>query len=318
MRNFMAQLLRILADGQPHSFEKLTALLSLDDTQLLAEISALQEQGIQIDTGFGEVKIIPETALINMEKIQRSFSHHKVIYHPIINSTNQFLLANMGRLNKGDICITEHQTAGRGRRGRQWQSPFAGQAIFSLIWQVDARKPIDGLSLVVGMAIVDAIKKLGGCGAMLKWPNDVLLNGKKLAGILIELANSENGKLNLVIGVGINVAIPKDRNQIDQPWANLNEILPKIDRTLLLCTVIQEVFSALETFEQQGITAEFRQKWLLCDEFFGEEVNVITEKSVISGIAQGIDERGYLQLIVNNGEQCLTFNGGEVSLRRKS
>lgn len=318
MRNFMVQLLNLLADCQPHSFEKLTALLSLNDAQLLAEISALQEQGIQIDTSFGEVKLIAQTALISAEKIQQTFPHYKVIYHPIINSTNQFMLTNQGRLNKGDICITEHQTAGRGRRGRQWQSPFGSQAIFSLIWQVDARKPIDGLSLVVGMAIVDAIKKLGGCGAMLKWPNDVLLNGKKLAGILIEIANSENGKLNLVIGVGINVAIPKDSNQIDQPWANLNEILPKIDRTLLLCTVIQEVVTALEYFEQQGITAEFQQKWLLCDEFFGEEVNVITEKEVISGIEQGIDERGYLQLIVNNGEQCLTFNGGEVSLRRKS
>ncbi|WP_273392856.1 bifunctional biotin--[acetyl-CoA-carboxylase] ligase/biotin operon repressor BirA [Actinobacillus porcinus] len=313
----MVQLLNLLADCQPHSFEKLTALLSLNDAQLLAEISALQEQGIQIDTSFGEVKLIAQTALISAEKIQQTFSHYKVIYHSIINSTNQFMLANQGRLNKGDICLTEHQTAGRGRRGRQWQSPFGSQAIFSLIWQVDARKPIDGLSLVVGMAIVDAIKKLGGCGAMLKWPNDVLLNGKKLAGILIEIANSENGKLNLVIGVGINVAIPKDSNQIDQPWANLNEILPEIDRTLLLCTVIQEVVTALEYFEQQGITAEFQQKWLLCDEFFGEEVNVITEKEVISGIEQGIDERGYLQLIRNNGEQCLTFNGGEVSLRRK-
>ena len=309
------QLLNILADCQPHSFEKLTALLALTDEQLLAEISALQEQGIQIDTSFGNVQILPQTALLSAVEIQRVFPHNKVIYHPIINSTNQLLLANIGRLNKGDICITEHQTAGRGRRGRQWQSPFAGLAMFSMIWQVDARKAIDGLSLVVGMAIYDALQKLGAQGVELKWPNDVLLNGRKLAGILIEIANSEDGKINLVIGVGINVAISKGENQIDQSWANLQEILPKIDRTSLLIQVISELQKALFDFEQQGISPEFQAKWQQCDAFFNDEVNIITEKQIISGIEQGIDERGYLRLWVDN--QFMHFNGGEVSLRRK-
>lgn len=313
----MISLLELLADCQPHSFEKLTALLGLTDEQLLTEIQQLQAQGVQIDSSYGNVKIVPQTALLSAVEIQQVFSQNKVIYHPIINSTNQLLLANIGRLNKGDICITEHQTAGRGRRGRQWQSPFASLAMFSLIWQVDARKSLDGLSLVIGMAIHDALRKLGAKGVMLKWPNDVLLGGRKLAGILIEIANTAEGKINLVIGVGINVAVPKADNQIDQPWANLNEILPEIDRTLLICTLLQEIFFALNDFELQGITHQFRQKWLECDEFLGEEVNVITEKEVISGIEQGIDERGYLQLVVNNGGQWLSFNGGEVSLRRK-
>ncbi|PVX40508.1 BirA family biotin operon repressor/biotin-[acetyl-CoA-carboxylase] ligase [Pasteurella langaaensis DSM 22999] len=313
----MLSLLELLADCQPHSFEKLTALLTLNDEQLFAEIQQLQAQGVQIDTSYGNVKIMPQTALLSAVKIQQVFAQNKVIYRPIIHSTNQLLLANIGRLNKGDICITEHQTAGRGRRGRQWQSPFASLAMFSLIWQVDAHKPLDGLSLVVGMAIYEGLRKLGAKGVMLKWPNDVLLDGRKLAGILIEIANTEEGKINLVIGVGMNVAMPKEENQIDQPWANLNEILPKIDRTLLICTLLEEIFSALNEFEQQGISAEFRQKWLERDAFWGEEVNIITEKETISGIEQGIDERGYLRLAVNNGEQWLSFNGGEVSLRRK-
>lgn len=311
----MVQLLNILADCQPHSFEKLTALLALNDEQLLAEISALQAQGIRIDTSLGEVKIVAQTKPISAVKIQHVFPKQKVIYHPIINSTNQFLLSNIGRLNKGDICLTEHQTAGRGRRGRQWQSPFGGLAMFSLIWQVDAHKPIDGLSLVVGMAICDALRRLGAQGVMLKWPNDLLLNGRKLAGILIEIANTEKGKINLVIGIGINVAIPKDDNQINQPWANLIETLPQIDRTLLLIEVIKEVQNALIEFEQKGISSEFRERWNQYDEFWGDDVNVITEKSTISGIERGIDERGYLQVLVN--DELMKFNGGEVSLRRK-
>ncbi|WP_439295192.1 bifunctional biotin--[acetyl-CoA-carboxylase] ligase/biotin operon repressor BirA [Lonepinella sp. BR2882] len=311
----MYNLLEKLADGQTYSFEKLTALLDCNDNELLTQIQQLQQQGIHIDTSFGEVKLLPQTALLNPEKLRNNLSN-QVFYRPIIHSTNQFLLENIKRLNKGDICTAESQTAGRGRRGRQWISPFASQLMFSFIWQVDTRKPIDGLSSVVAMAIHHALIKLGSADIMLKWPNDILLKGRKLAGILIEIAHAENGQLNLVVGIGLNVDIPKDNQQIDQSWANLTEILPKIDRTSLLIALIQHIYQELETFERVGINAEFQQKWLEVDAYFGETVNIITEKQVISGTEQGIDEHGHLKLLTNSGE-LLTFNGGEVSLRRK-
>lgn len=310
----MSALLSQLADCQPHSFEKLTALLSINDEQLLSQIQQLQEQGLKIDTSFANVQLIPQTDLLSVVKLQAVFSKNKVIYQPIIDSTNRFLLSNIGRMNKGDICVTEYQSAGRGRRGRQWQSPFASQIIFSFIWQLEAKKPIDGLSLVIGMAIRDALKASGAKGVMLKWPNDILFKGRKLAGILIEIAHTEDGKINLVVGVGINAAIPNENKEIDQPWANLNEILPKIDRTFLLINIIQQIYLELALFEQQGITSEFQQRWLEADEFFGDQVNIITEKQIISGIEQGIDSRGYLKLINENGEMYY-FNSGEVSLR---
>ncbi|WP_439257699.1 bifunctional biotin--[acetyl-CoA-carboxylase] ligase/biotin operon repressor BirA [Lonepinella sp. BR2271] len=311
----MYDLLEKLADGQAYSFENLTALFGCDDEALLAQIQQLQQQGIHLDTTFGEVKLLPQTALLNPEKLRQNLPY-QVFYRPVIHSTNQFLLENIKRLNKGDICTAECQTAGRGRRGRQWISPFASQLMLSFIWQVDARKPLDGLSSVVAMAINHALIKLGGADIMLKWPNDILLKGRKLAGILIEIAHTENGQLNLVVGIGLNVDIPKDNQQIDQRWANLTEILPKIDRTSLLIALIQQIYQALDTFEQTGIDTEFQQKWQEVDAYFGETVNIITEKQVISGVEQGIDERGYLKLFTDNGE-LLTFNGGEVSLRRK-
>lgn len=310
----MSALLSQLADCQPHSFEKLTALLSINDEQLLSQIQQLQEQGLKIDTSFANVQLIPQTDLLSAVKLQAVFSKNKVIYQPIIDSTNRFLLSNIGKMNKGDICVTEYQSAGRGRRGRQWQSPFASQIIFSFIWQLEAKKPIDGLSLVIGMAIRDALKAAGAKGVMLKWPNDILFKGRKLAGILIEIAHTEDGKINLVVGVGINAAIPNENKEIDQPWANLNEILPKIDRTFLLINIIQQIYLELALFEQQGITSEFQQRWLEADEFFGDQVNIITEKQTLSGIEQGIDSRGYLKLINENGEMYY-FNSGEVSLR---
>lgn len=311
----MLALLTQLADGKTHSFEKLTALLSINHEQLFAKINELRTQGLNIEMGFDQAKLIPQTELLSAVKLQQVFVENKVIYQPVIDSTNRFLLENMAQMKKGDICVTEYQSAGRGRRGRQWQSPFASQIIFSFVWQVEAAKPLDGLSSVVGMAIRRALLEQGAKGIMLKWPNDILLNGRKLAGILIEIANSEKGKLNLVVGVGINVALPNNNTTIDQPWANLNQILPEIDRTLLLSKIIQQIYQHLERFEQYGIDAVFQQDWLDGDEFFGEQVNVITEKQAISGIAQGIDSRGYLTLITEQGD-WLYFNSGEVSLRR--
>ena len=311
----MSALLNLLANCQPHSFEKLTALLSCNDEQLLDEILLLQRQGLQIDTSFGEIKLIAQTPLLNINILQERLNHH-IILKPVIDSTNQYLLENITQLKKGDICTAEYQSAGRGRRGRQWISPFASQLMFSFVWQINARKAIEGLSLIIGLAIQQALSELGAKDVMLKWPNDVLLNRKKLAGILIEVAQNSEDVLTLVIGIGINIAVPKQQD-IDQPWANLNETLANIDRTSLLIKLIESIYQALDNFEQQGITAEIQDKWKLCDDFFGEEVNIITEKQIISGIEQGIDHKGYLQVAINNNEELLTFNAGEVSLRRK-
>ena len=312
----MSDLLMLLAEEKSFSRQKLTALLGLNDKQLAQQIEELQQRGIQLDTENGLVRLIPQLQRLNNDYLSRELAPYHVQVKTVIDSTNQYLLENITRFNKGDLCLAEHQLAGRGRRGRQWLSPFAGQVILSFYWTFDAKKSIEGLSLAVGMAIADTLRK-AGAWVYLKWPNDILLDGRKLAGILIEMANTKNGLLNLVVGVGINLSLPKQENHIDQPWAELIEVLPELDRNQLIVQLVKNIYAYLEQFEQEGVSVEFRQKWLELDYLFGEEVNVITEKQVISGIEQGIDEQGYLQLIVNNSEQWLKFNGGEVSLRKK-
>lgn len=277
---------------------------------LIADIQQLREAGLNIEEHTEGYQLVPQLPLLNITQLSTALLPYQVHYQPTINSTNEWILENISMLKKGDLCLTEYQTAGRGRRGRQWLSPFSGQMIFSFYWTVDAKKSIEGLSLVVGLAIAETL------GVQVKWPNDILFCGRKLGGILVEIANTKNGLLNLVIGVGINVALPS-QTDINQPYAELREVDPNVDRQTLFPKLIQHLYARLTRFEEVGIDAEFQQAWINRDAFFAEEVNVITEKETISGIAQGIDERGYLELVVNNGEQWLKFNGGEVSLRKK-
>ncbi|MGC6359769.1 bifunctional biotin--[acetyl-CoA-carboxylase] ligase/biotin operon repressor BirA [Bisgaard Taxon 45] len=312
----MQRVLALLATYQQLSLAELTALLGYSDHNILQQIEKLRQQGIQIEQQAQYFRLIPQLARLNDSYLTQALAPYPLYIKPIINSTNQFLLDNIAHLEKGAICLAEYQTAGRGRRGRQWLSPFAGQVIMSLYWTLESTVNLDGLSLVVGMAIADTLKQAGAFGIGLKWPNDVLLHGRKLAGILVEIANRKNNQHNLVIGFGINLSLPKQTNQIDQPWAALIDVLPNIDRNQLIAELGKNLIARLQHFEQSGIDDRFRQDWLMMDAYLGEEVNILTENHKITGIEQGIDERGYLQVVTPEGMQY--FNGGEVSLRKVS
>ncbi|WP_040977256.1 bifunctional biotin--[acetyl-CoA-carboxylase] ligase/biotin operon repressor BirA [Necropsobacter massiliensis] len=311
----MDALLMLLADGKTYSYQKLTALLGKKKKMLCAEIDALRAQGLTLLTDEQSVRLQPQMALLDGNRLIRELSPYRVMIRPIINSTNQFLLDRLSDLQKGDLCLAEYQSAGRGRRGRQWRSPFAGQVILSFYWTLAPEVSLNGLSLVIGIAIVDTLKELGAEGVELKWPNDVLLQGRKLAGILVEIANNKNGLIHFIVGIGMNLSIPAQDNRIDQPWAELTEVLPQVDRNELIIRLVNTLYTYLALFQQQGI-AFFRQRWLELDHFLDEQVNIITAQQVITGIEQGIDDEGYLLLSINNGENMLRFNAGEVSLRK--
>ena len=303
----MSSLLDCLSDCQPKVRSDLMSFLKLDSDELVQEIALLREVGLNIQEENEVYRLVPEMPLLNLQAISTALFPYSVHYHQTISSTNEFITNQINQLKKGDLCLAEYQTAGRGRRGRQWLSPFAGQLIFSFYWTIDPKKALDGLSLVIGLAIAEALN------AKVKWPNDILLSGRKLGGILVEIIN-KNGLLNLVVGIGINVKLPQS-TEISQPYAQLTEQDPDIDREMILVKVIQRIYSRLAQFEEKGIDEEFMQQWINHNEFFGDEVNVFTEQGAISGIEQGIDKRGYLKVITDEGEQY--FNAGEVSLRRK-
>ena len=297
-------LLTYLSDCQP----KVRFELEKFSPDIEEDIKQLRELGLEIVVDDQNYCLVPNLPLLNPQQISTALFPYNIHYQPIISSTNEWILQNIPSLKKGDLCIAEYQTAGRGRRGRQWLSPFAGQIMFSFYWTFDPQKSIEGLSLVIGLAIAEVLN------VQVKWPNDILLDGRKLGGILVEIANHKNGMLNLVIGVGINVSLPK-QTEISQPYAEICEIDPDVDRQTLLPKLIQHLYARLNIFEKNGINDEFQQAWQSYNAFSNNEVNVLTEQGVILGIEQGIDERGYLKVLCGNKTQM--FNGGEVSLRKK-
>ncbi|WP_162790308.1 bifunctional biotin--[acetyl-CoA-carboxylase] ligase/biotin operon repressor BirA [Haemophilus haemolyticus] len=297
-------LLTYLSDCQP----KVRFELEKFSPDIEEDIQQLRELGLEIVVDDQNYCLVPNLPLLNPQQISTALFPYNIHYQPIISSTNEWILQNIPSLKKGDLCVAEYQTAGRGRRGSQWLSPFAGQIMFSFYWTFDPQKSIEGLSLVIGLAIAEVLN------VQVKWPNDILLDGRKLGGILVEIANHKNGMLNLVIGVGINVSLPK-QTEISQPYAEICEIDPDVDRQTLLPKLIQHLYARLNIFEKNGINDEFQQAWQSYNAFLNNEVNVLTEQGVISGIEQGIDERGYLKVLCGNKTQM--FNGGEVSLRKK-
>ncbi|WP_181154845.1 bifunctional biotin--[acetyl-CoA-carboxylase] ligase/biotin operon repressor BirA [Haemophilus haemolyticus] len=287
-------LLTYLADCQP----KVRFELEKFSPDIEEDIKQLRELGLEIVVDGQNYCLVPSLPLLNSKQISTALFPYSIHYQPIISSTNEWILQNIPSLKKGDLCVAEYQTEGRGRRGRQWLSPFAGQIMFSFYWAFDPKRSIEGLSLVIGLAIAEVLK------VQVKWPNDILFDGRKLGGILVEIANHKNGMLNLVIGVGINVSLPK-QTEISQPYAEVCEIDPDVERQTLLPKLIQDVYKR----------QEFQQAWQLYNAFSNNEVNVLTEQGAISGIEQGIDEHGYLKVLCGNKIQM--FNGGEVSLRKK-
>ncbi|MFA6409777.1 MAG: biotin--[acetyl-CoA-carboxylase] ligase [Gammaproteobacteria bacterium] len=240
----------------------------------------------------------------------------KIVVLESVNSTNTFLVdASKNPDNKISICFAESQTAGKGRLGRQWISPFGCNIYLSLLWNFKCGlDQLSGLSIAVAMAVVEALKAYGIIDAIkLKWPNDVLWEGKKLAGILVELSSQEKNFHNAVIGVGLNVNMPETFSQdISQPWCDIAEIIGKTpDRNKLAGLLLDKLLSTLKLYQTEGF-APFYPKWKDLDAFYGQEVSISTAQEKIFGINRGIDAKGYLVLEASSGPRIIAT--GETAI----
>ena len=309
-------LLQLLADGEFHSGEKIGELLGVSRTSVNNYIKALQEIGLDIYkvTGKGYCSAVP-IELLDADKIKQLSEKQTVHVEQIVDSTNQWLLDRIPKLENGQSCISECQLAGRGRRGRTWGSPFASHLYFSFYWRFDSGiDKVSGLSLLVGIAAVNALEKIGIQGASLKWPNDIYYQGKKLAGILIELNAQATEACHCVIGIGINVHMPPEQAKlIDQPWADLHQLSSEpVDRNLLSATLIDELYTLLEQYEQTGLQP-YLPRWFELDCFLDKQVNLLIADKVKAGICRGINEKGALLLECDGKVE--EYIGGEISLR---
>lgn len=310
-------LISLLSDGQFHSGEQLGEQLGISRAAVSKHMAALKELGLDLFslTGKGYRLAVP-MALYEEEQLQALAPMAPVHCFPVIDSTNQYLLERVNQLQSGESCLAECQTAGRGRRGKPWVSPFGCQLILSMFWRLEqGMAAAMGLSLAVGVAVVQALESLGYPGVELKWPNDLYYQGRKLAGILVEMSGSAGASCHLVIGVGLNLAMPsREAERIDQAWSELRHIQPElVDRNLLAGRVIEHLQQAMLTFEQEGL-ASFVADWNRLDHFAGRPVRLLMGEQEIRGVARGIDDRGALRLETEEGIKF--YLGGEISLRR--
>lgn len=252
--------------------------------------------------------------MLEAERILSQLVDKRVTVLPVVDSTNQYLLDRIAQLQSGDACVAEYQQAGRGRRGRQWISPFGANLYLSMFWRLDQGPAAAmGLSLVIGIVMAEVLKDLGAEDVRVKWPNDLYLNDRKLAGILVELTGKTGDAAQLVIGAGINLAMREtNANAINQGWINLQEAGINIDRNELAATLLNELRQSLKQFEIDGLTP-FIARWRALDNFIDRPVKLLIGEQQIFGIARGIDQQGAL-LLDQNGV-IKPFIGGEISLR---
>lgn len=230
-----------------------------------------------------------------------------------IDSTQAELLRRGPAQASPSVLLAERQTHGRGRRGRSWQSPLAAHLYLSLALRFElplAR--LAGLSLVVGVSLAESLRALGYAEVQLKWPNDLLVNGRKLGGVLVDVSGEVGGPLLAVIGIGINVHMPAAyAAQIDQPWCDL-EGMARIDRNVLAARLIGDLLTTLACFPRVGLD-EVLMRWSALDALHGKRIRIDDGRSPFEAQALGLAADGGLRVGTAQGERVLY--AGEVSVR---
>lgn len=311
-------LIGILADGEFHSGEQLGEQLGMSRAAINKHIQTLKEWGIDVFTVTGKGYSLPSAMqLLNEQAINARLDNGRLAVIPVIDSTNQYLLERMDTLQSGDACVAEYQQAGRGRRGRQWFSPFGSNLYLSMYWRLEQGPAAAmGLSLVIGIVLAEALQEQGAPDIRVKWPNDIYLDDRKLAGILVELTGKTGDAAQIVIGAGINLAMRAPAaDVINQGWINLQEAGVNVDRNALSALIVNKMRTALVEFEQEGLTP-FIERWARLDNFINRPVKLLIGDREIFGIARGIDPQG--GLILEQDGVRKSWVGGEISLRPQS
>lgn len=315
------QLIKQLALGQFISGQAIGDELGISRAAVSKHIRGIQDMGLDVFcvTGKGyrfaqPLRLLDKTEIMNNLLVDSIAIQIEV--HSVIDSTNSYLLRRIPhQVKQGQVCVAEFQNSGRGRRGRQWISPFGSHIYMSMYWCLEQGiSAAMGLSVVAALAVSDSIYKLYNVDVELKWPNDIYANGKKLAGILIELEGQALESSHCVIGIGLNINMPaKAAEDIDQPWTDLQTVTSgEIDRNHLVSTLIQCLIVRLNQHKVNGIITML-DDWFKQDLYLNKPVRLITGEKETLGICRGINNQGALLLEVDR--QVKPIYGGEVSLR---
>lgn len=316
----MLELLKLLQDGRFHSGEALGATLGISRSAIWKQLQGLEaELGVEVFKVPGRgYRLSSPMTLLDAGQISHGAEgvDWPVTVESSVDSTNAEIFR---RLDAGArapfVLLAERQTAGRGRRGRVWASPFAESLYCSVVLRVDGgMSQVEALSLTAGLAVARALQGCGVDGARLKWPNDVLVDGRKISGILLELAGDPADVCHVVIGVGINVNMAVDAPAvIDQPWTSVRQCLGRtLDRNELAAELLLQLRDCLAIHWQHGF-AGLREEWEALHAWHGRAVALTAGSNATLGVVLGVDERGAIRLSVDGVDR--SFSGGELSLR---
>ncbi|MDD2057076.1 bifunctional biotin--[acetyl-CoA-carboxylase] ligase/biotin operon repressor BirA [Pseudomonas sp. GD03860] len=314
----MLKLLKLLKDGRFHSGQDLGVALGVSRSAVWKQLQHLEaELNLPIHKVRGRgYQLAAPLSLLEAPAIAEyaQGENWPALIFDSIDSTNAQALRSISEGQAAPfLVLAERQTAGRGRRGRQWVSPFAENLYYSLVLRIEGgMRQLEGLSLVVGLAVMRTLHAFGVADAGLKWPNDVLVNNQKIAGILLELVGDPADVCHVVLGVGVNVNM-QSAGEIDQAWTSMRrETGLNVDRNMLVARLNQNLQSDLERHRHGGF-ATFQQEWEHAHLWQGQAVSLIAGVNRIDGKVLGVDGQGALRLDVDGVEK--SFSGGELSLR---
>ncbi|MGZ5620661.1 MAG: bifunctional biotin--[acetyl-CoA-carboxylase] ligase/biotin operon repressor BirA [Methylobacter sp.] len=317
------KILTLLADGEFHSGTELADALGISRSAVWKQLNCLSELGLSHSAVSGKgYRLDKSLELLVASEINEAVNSQagalisSLEIHDQIDSTNRYLVErSQNNAPSGSVCFAEYQTAGKGRRGRQWVSPYGCNIYLSILWRFQqGPAAISGLSLAIGVAVIRALKQHQVDDVGLKWPNDIYSQGKKLGGILVEVSGETDGPSSAVIGLGLNLFVPEaEAESINQAWTDLTKITGqnRLYRNKLAGTLLNHLLPVIAEYESVGIAAHL-DEWRSYDCLTGKSATLFIGQQQFEGVVQGIDNNGML-LIERPDGSVQTFASGEVS-----
>lgn len=321
-------LLDVLADGHFHSGVQLGARWGISRAAVSQLVQKFSLPGLKIYRVKGKGYRLSETMyLLNKQAITRHISGRylpciaELSVFKTIPSTNSYLLESVWHMpqladDQYRVCFSEMQTAGRGSRGRKWVSPPGHNIYLSMLKAFDVAPPeLSGLSIVVGLALIAVLQAHGVMDVGFKWPNDIYVNSRKVAGILLETRSQAFGVTNVVIGIGVNLKVEKSvMREVEQPWSSIVEHGFDLSRRNEFAgKLLQQLMHFIEGFRDNGL-AHYSQELTRFDLLRGKAVELLSGQEKVAGLEVGIDNSGKLLIQTESGLR--SFSSGEVALSR--
>ncbi|MGC3874234.1 biotin--[acetyl-CoA-carboxylase] ligase [Halomonas sp. GXIMD04776] len=323
------ELIRLLSDGDYHSGEQLGEQLGVSRTAVWKQLNKLEALGIPLEAVRGRgyrlalpIELLDGHAIVATLSKESRRDLERLFVEESLVSTNSFLSERFAQgAGHAEVCLAETQSAGRGRRGRQWVSAWGQGLTLSIGWRFESgAAALEGLSLAVGVVMARVLERQG-LNVTLKWPNDVLMtgtNGKKnkLAGILLECSGDAAGPCEVVVGIGLNIAFPEAlRSRLDRPIATIADQAPALSRNRLASELIEALLSLMIDFEHDGFP-RWQREWNQRNAYLGHEIEIVQKTQRYVAVDEGVDASG--NLLVRRGGEQLRLVGGEISVCERS